>query len=88
MCPRLEKMQKWQNDCWHYVPTDYNSADVATRYNKKLKFEEVLRWKGTSLLCEREEVWLRSELSSDYGDALDLNQEMGQVLIAPAFSSV
>ena len=29
-------------DCSRYVPTDCNSADVATRYNKKLKFEEVL----------------------------------------------
>ena len=30
----------------------------------------------------------RSEVSSDCGDALDLNQEMGEVLIAPAFSPV
>ena len=43
-------------DCWRYVPTDCNPADVATRYNKKLKFEEVLWWKGPSFLCEREEV--------------------------------
>ena len=35
-------------DFWRYVPTDCNSADVATRYNKKLKFEEVLWWKGPS----------------------------------------
>ena len=31
-----------RGDCWRYVPTDCNSPDVATRYNKKLKFEEVL----------------------------------------------
>ena len=27
-------------------------------------------------------------MTSDYGDALDLNQQVGEVLIAPAFSSV
>ena len=32
-------------DCCRYVPTDCNSANVATRYNKKLKFEEML-WCG------------------------------------------
>ena len=32
-------------DCWHYVSTDCNSKNVATRYNKKLKFKEVLWWK-------------------------------------------
>ena len=75
-------------DCWRYVPTNYNSADVAIRNNKKMKFEEVWSWKGPSVLCEEEEVWPRSELSSDCRDPLDLNQEMGKVLIAPAFSSV
>ena len=29
-------------DCWHYVSTDCNPADVATRYNKRLKFQEAL----------------------------------------------
>ena len=43
-------------DCWRYVPTDYNSADIATRYNTKLKFEEVLQWKGPSFLCEGDEM--------------------------------
>ena len=77
-------------DCWRYVPTDCNSADVATRYNKNLKFEEVLWCKSPSFLCEDAEMkmWLRSELSSDCGDALDLNQEMGEVLVTPALSSV
>ena len=46
-------------DCWRYVPTDCNSADVARRYNKKLSFKEVLRWKSPSILCERKEVWPR-----------------------------
>ena len=46
-------------DCWRYVPTDCNPANEATRYNKKLKFEEMLWWKGPSFLCEREEVWPR-----------------------------
>ena len=75
-------------DCWCYVPTDCNSVDVVTRNNKNLKFAEVLWWKGPSFLCEREEVWPRSELRSDCGDALDLNQQVGEVLIAPTFSSV
>ena len=75
-------------DCWHYLQTDYNSADVATRYNKKQKLKEVLWWKGPSFFCEGEQVWPRSELSSDDVDALDLNQEIGEVLITPAFSSV
>ena len=64
-------------DCCRYVPTDCNSADVATRYNKKLKFEEMLWWKGPSIFCEGEKVWPESELSSDYGDVVDLNQEIG-----------
>ena len=33
-------------------------------------------------------MWPRSDLTSDYGDALDLNQHVGEVLIAPTFSSV
>ena len=33
-------------------------------------------------------MWPRSELTGDYGDALDLNQQLGEVLIAPIFSSV
>ena len=74
--------------CWRYVPTDCNSADTALSYNKKLRLEEVLWCKGPSLLWEGEEVWPRSELSSDCGDASDLNQEMGKVLIAPVFLSV
>ena len=72
-------------DCWRYVPTDCNSEDVATRYNKKLKFKEVFWWKGPSFLCEVEQMWPRSELGSDCGDALGLNHKMGEVLIAPAF---
>ena len=33
-------------------------------------------------------MWPRSELNSNYVDVLDLNQQVGEVLIAPAFSSV
>ena len=33
-------------------------------------------------------MWPRSELSSDCGDVLDLNQEMGEVLVTPALLSV
>ena len=72
-------------DCCGYVPTDCNSAYVATRYNKKLKFEEVLWWKGPSFLCEEEEMWPRSELSSDCVNALDLNQEMGKYYLRQHF---
>ena len=54
---RLSEIRKNAGvDCWRYVPNDCNPADVATRYNKKLKFQEVLRWKGPSFFCEREEV--------------------------------
>ena len=98
----LENREKWRKvencvleirenvdvECWRYVPTDCNSADTATSYSKKLRLEEVLCCKDLSSLWEGEEVWLRSELSSDCGDALDFNQEMGKVLIAPVFLSV
>ena len=53
-----------------------------------MKFEEVFWRKSPSFLCEEEEVWSISELSSDSGGTFDLNQEMGQALIAPGFSSV
>ena len=43
-----------------------------------MKFEEVFWRKGLSFLCEEEEVWLMSELSSDSGGTFDLNQEMGR----------
>ena len=33
-------------DCWRYVPTKCNSADITTRCNKKVKFNEVLWFKG------------------------------------------
>ena len=33
-------------------------------------------------------MWPRSELSSDFVDNSDLNQEIGEVLIAPAFLSI
>ena len=33
-------------------------------------------------------MWPRSELTSNYGDALDLNQQVVEVLIVPAFLSV
>ena len=69
---------------WRYVPTAYNSADVATKYKKIPKFEEVLWWKGPSFICEGEDEWPKSEC----GDASDLNQDMGKVLIMPAFSPV
>ena len=35
-----------QVDCWHYVPTEYSAADIATRCNKKVKFNETLWFKG------------------------------------------
>lgn len=53
---------------------------------KKLKLEEVFWWKGSSFLSKEKRP--RSELSSDCADALDLNQEMREVLIAPANSSL
>ena len=28
-------------DCWRYVPTECNPADIAKRCNKKVKFSEV-----------------------------------------------
>ena len=85
----LSKIRENLNvNCWRYVPADCNSTDFARRCNKKLKFEGVLWWKVPSFLCEGEELWPRSGLSSDFGDALDLNQEIGEVLITPAFSSV
>ena len=40
--------------CWRYVQTDCNSANVATRYNQKLKFEEILWWKSPSFFYEGE----------------------------------
>ena len=44
-------------DCWHYVPTESNPADIATRCNKKVKFNEVLWFKGASFLTQEEKCW-------------------------------
>ena len=38
-------------DCWRYVPTECNPADIATRCNKKVKFNEVLWFKRASLMA-------------------------------------
>ena len=44
---RLPEIQEnIQVDCWHYVPTECNAADIATRCNKKVKFNETLWFKG------------------------------------------
>ena len=51
----------------------------------KKTFKEVLCWKGSSFFSEGKQMWPRSELSSDCEDLLNLNLEMGEVLIAPAF---
>ena len=73
-------------DCWRYVQTEFNSADIATRYNKKLKFDSVLWWKGPLFLSEGEEKWPRSELN-DISENIELNQETGEVLVATSFTS-
>ena len=38
-------------DCWRYVPTECNPADIATRCNKTVKFNEVLWFKRASLMA-------------------------------------
>ena len=68
---------------WRYGPTDCNSKDVVTRYNKKTKFKEVFWRKDSSFLCKAEKVWPKSDFSSDCRNNADLNQEMREVLVAP-----
>ena len=44
-------------DCWRYVPTECSLADLATRCNKKVKFNEVLWFTGASFLTQDEKGW-------------------------------
>ena len=73
-------------DCWRYVPTDCNSADIATRYNKKLKFDEMLWCKGPSYLSEGEESWPVSELDGSFSEGLEVNDERRGVVVATTLS--
>ena len=45
-----EIREKIQVDCWHYVPTECNAAYIATRCNKKVKFNETLWFKRKAKL--------------------------------------
>ena len=37
-----EILENIEVDCWHYVPTECNPADIAARCNRKVKFNETL----------------------------------------------
>ena len=53
-----------------------------------MRFENKLWWKGPSFLCEGEEIWPKSELIGDFAEVLELNHEMGEVLIMTSSASV
>ena len=58
-------------DCWRYVPTECNPADIATRCNKKEKFNEVLWFKGASFLIQDENEWPKCEIIGDNSENVD-----------------
>ena len=44
-------------DCWRYIPTECNPADIAKRCNEKVKFNEVLWFKWASFLTQDGNKW-------------------------------
>ena len=68
---RIEKIRKYTKPCdWHYIPTDRNPADLATRP------------KCLSPMDLRNSIWLKGpqELQFDY---LDREQNQGYTLVEP-----
>ena len=58
-------------DCWRYVPTDCNPVDIPARCNKKVKFNEVLWFKGASFLTQDENEWPKCEIIGDNSENVD-----------------
>ena len=58
-------------DCWRNVPTECNPADIATRRNQKVKFNEVLWFKGAPFLRQDEKGWPMCETIGDISENVD-----------------
>ena len=71
-------------ECWRYVPTEYSPADIATRCNKKVKFNEVSWFKGASFLTQDEKRWSRCETIGDISENLDEKED----IVATNFASI
>ena len=70
--------------CRRYVPTKCNSSDITTRCNKKVKFNEVLWFKGASFLIEDEKEWHRCETIGD----ISKNVDEKEVIVATNLTSI
>ena len=71
-------------DCWCYVPTECNPADITTRCYKKVKFNEVLWFKGASFLTQDEKGWPRCETIGDISE----NVDQKEVILATNLTSI
>ena len=69
-------------DCWRYV--ECNPADIATRCNKNVKFNEVLLFKGVSFLTQDEKGWPRCDTIGDISENVDEKE----VIVATNLTSI
>ena len=69
-------------DCWRYV--ECNPADIATRCNKNVKFNEVLLFKGVSFWTQDEKGWPRCDTIGDISE----NADEKEVIVATNLTSI
>ena len=74
---RLSEIQEnIRVDCWRYIPTECNPADIATRCNKKVKFNEVLWFKQASFLTQDGNKWPKCETIGDISENIDQKEDI------------
>ena len=64
--------------------SDCNAADIATRCNKKVKFNEVLWFKRASFLTQDENEWPKCETIGDVSENVDEKE----VIVATNLTSI
>ena len=64
--------------------SDCNAADIATRCNKKVKFNEVLWFKRASFLTQDENEWPKCETIGDASENVDEKE----VIVATNLTSI
>ena len=71
-------------DCWCYLPTECNPADIVTRCYKRAALNEVLWFKRASFLKQDEKGWPRCKTIKDISENVDEKE----VIVATNLTSI